>query len=234
MLGVFLVGLPINVFDIYALFGQKQKTTLTVLLLVSCISNMVTYAVSLPMVFIGIVHIGLVDDTFCYIQETITNYIIIFRIFCPALVSIDALDKVARNNKRFFNTKRIMFIIISVQAIAVVLTLVPLFGITDGTSGVHQHGCHMWTERVDRAVMFTFLSFGIALFLTIFTTVLCYGIVFYIVKRHTKQVTAHKPAFHTAQPSASLDVPTQSSGASQPPNEKTGTQILPIRIIVSG
>ena len=153
--------------------------------------NYISYLVIQPMTISALLDSSLLSENFCYVQETLTFIYVIVSLFTPAMVSIDRLDLVVRHNRRILNLPRTVLTQLVFLGIALTLTLVPLFTITESGDIVHNHGCHLWSERVDRFVWYQLGCIGIALLLSTSIMMGCYIHIFLKAKRSVDSVASH-------------------------------------------
>ena len=146
---ILVVGLPSNVFNVICIVRQKIDSV-NLVILSSCLLNLVTFASVVPMTLAAVVHFAFIGESFCYVQETATVAYVVLGFSHPALMSLSRWDKVSNATRPRFTVRRLRVALVATWVVAALLAVAPVLLVTDdGAAGVHAHGCHFWANRID-------------------------------------------------------------------------------------
>jgi hypothetical protein len=159
------------------------------------------------MTMTGVLNLDYVTEYFCYVQENVTFLLVLLGFMYPALLSLVGLDMVTRHGRTFFTLPITLFSSVVVLGIGMTVALTPLFAIKQTGVAVHEHGCHMWSTRIDPVVWYQVYGIGACLAVCVFIMGICYLQLYLTAKKSVAQVNGHKAQLGELTTAASDQVP---------------------------
>lgn len=191
-----MVGLVANTLDLYATFyvlrKHRFKKTTLLSVFIMCLQLLPFYFLLIPMTVVGVVAPRVLNETFCYAHETLTYTVIMIGCSSPALSSLDKLDSVVNHGKRLFNCKRLTIAFLVLSTLAFGVNIVPLFIWVEEDGWFHEHGCHLWSSRVDTFVWYQIFAVATVLVLSCVIMIFSYSKIFLATRARVQAMEAHR------------------------------------------
>lgn len=182
-----IIGVCANGFILYTIYHKQIGTqTVSPILTVMAIKNLIALLVLLPLAAIMISKPHLIIEETCYIQEIGTFTVLYASLLFPSVLSVDRLDVVIRPRRRFFNRTRISCTMLIASVVSVLLGFFPLVIHDD------HHGCHLWSTRVDEAIWQYIYMLLICVSFSLLVMVYSYIQIYRYTKNHVNSLGKHQ------------------------------------------
>ncbi|ELT90627.1 hypothetical protein CAPTEDRAFT_192014 [Capitella teleta] len=189
---ILTICLIFNALNAATLIHKKSCSSNSVIMLLSSCMSLVSYVILLPMTLAGVAAPKpVITETYCYVQESLTLGVILLGFFLPSLNSLNRMIVVQSGQRNWCKSRHLAGFIFGFLAVVTLSILIPLFTVKEEGSVIHEHGCHLWSVRVDPAMWFRVYTILTALALCMVTMLLSYTLIYLKVVASTNSVSNH-------------------------------------------
>ena len=177
----------LNTFIAVSLRKKQAVSSNYKILFMGSLTSLFFYIILLPTTLAGVADAkNVISERYCYLQETFNFCVIIVSFFFASLSCLNRMIVVVTNKKNWCQRWKAFLTMLLLVFILVFVTTVPYFTLSD-----EDHGCHLWSSRIDDAMW-------IRIFIIIGFLIICIGVVigsfakiYHHVLQSIAKVTSH-------------------------------------------
>ncbi|ELT97856.1 hypothetical protein CAPTEDRAFT_204378 [Capitella teleta] len=189
---ILTICLIFNTLNAVTLIRKKSSSSNSAIMLLSSCMSLISYAILLPLTLAGVAAPKtIITENYCYVQESLTLCVVLLGFFLPSLNSLNRMIVVNTGLRNWCKPRHLIGFILGFVTVVALSLLIPLFLVKEEGATIHEHGCHLWSARVDPSMWYRVYTILIGLAVCITTMILSYAQIYRKVVASTNSISNH-------------------------------------------